>query len=394
MLEKAQSLADELIRLRRDLHQHPELGFQEFRTAALVANTLEELGIAVKTGIGKTGVVGQLGSGDSPTIAIRADMDALPIQEKNDTAYRSQNDRVMHACGHDAHTAIALGTAHLLKQSFAEENWRGNVRFLFQPSEEKFDENGISGGTAMIQAGALDGVDAIIALHIFSPLQAGVCNFQAGYSMASGDVFEAWIRGDGGHGAYPYMGSDPLYMLAPILTALYAIPSRRINPLHSAVVSLGQIQGGEAANVIPNEVYMQGTMRAFDPQVREQLWAEIEHALKLSEALGGGYELKVRKGYPSLYNNPQVNGWLRAVARELVGDQAVTDRPFGMGSEDFAYMAQAVRGTMFFLGGAIADGLAHNHHTDTFDIDERALPIGAAVLAETVRRFVCGEFSG
>jgi amidohydrolase len=393
MLDQAQSLADKLIRLRRDLHQHPELGFQEVRTAAVVADTLKELGIAVQTGVGRTGVVGQIGSGDGPTIAIRADMDALPIQEKNDVAYRSQTDGVMHACGHDAHTAIALGAAHLLKQSFAKGGWRGNVRFLFQPAEEKFDEHGVSGGAALIQAGALEGVDAIIALHVYSPLKAGVCNFQAGYSMASSDIFEAWVRGDGGHGAYPHLGSDPLYMLAPILTALYAIPSRRINPLHAAVVSLGQIASGEAANVIPKEVYLAGTIRAFEPQVRQQLWAEIEQALKLSETLGGGYEYKLRKGYPSLYNAPEVTGWLRQVANELVGEEAVTQQPFGMGSEDFAYMAQAALGAMFFLGGAPGDGLPHNHHTDTFDIDERALPIGAAVLAETARRFVCGEFS-
>lgn len=393
MLEKAQALTDELSRLRRDLHQHPELSFQEFRTAALVANTLEELGIQVKTGVGRTGVVGQLGTGDGPTIAIRADMDALPILQRNDVPYKSQTPGVMHACGHDAHTTILLGAAQLLKQSFAAGNWRGNVRFLFQPSEEKFDANGISGGTAMIQDGALDGVDAVIALHVFSHWPAGKCNFQDGYSLASGDAFEAWVRGDGGHGAYPHTGSDPLYMLAPILTALYAIPSRRIDPLQACVVSLGQIRGGETENVIPKEVYLQGTLRCFDPNVRAQLWFEIERAFKLSENLGGSYELKFRKGYTSLYNDAVVNGWLRTTASDLLGKQAVVERPFGMAAEDFAYMAQNVKGAMFVLGAAIDDGLTRNHHTDIFDIDEGVLPIGAAVLAETARRFVCGELT-
>jgi amidohydrolase len=388
MLEQAQALAGELVRLRRDFHQHPELSFQEVRTAGVVAHMLEELGLTVKTGVGRTGVVGELGSGDGPTIAIRADMDALPIQEQNDAPYRSQNPGVMHACGHDAHTAIALGAAQLLRQSYAREPWRGKVRFLFQPSEEYFDEQGVSGGTAMIEDGALDGVDAVIALHVWSTLPAGVCSFQDGYSLASADVIEAWVRGTGGHGAYPYKGTDPIYMLAPILTALYAIPSRRINPLSSCVLSLGQVHGGAAANIIPNEVYLQGNIRAFEPEVREQLWAEVEQALKLSEGMGGSYELKIRKGYAALYNDPQVNSWLRATARDLVGQGAAVDQPFGMASEDFAFMTQRAPGAMFLLGAAIDDGRVRGHHTDRFDIDERVLPVGAAVLAETARRFV------
>lgn len=391
MFEQAQALTGDLVRLRRDLHQHPELGFQEVRTANVVANRLEALGITVKTGVGRTGVVGTLSAGAGPTIAIRADMDALPIQEQSEAPYRSQNAGVMHACGHDAHTTIALGAAQLLSERFAAGNWRGQVRFLFQPSEEYFDENGVSGGTAMIQDGALDGVDAVIALHVASNVPAGICVFQDGYSLASGDVFEAWVRGTGGHGAHPHQGTDPLYMLAPILTALYAIPSRRIDPLRSCVVSLGQIQSGVAANVIPHEVYIQGNVRALEPAVREQLWAEVEQALKLSEPMGGAYELKIRKGYPSLYNDPQVNGWLRATTSDLVGQQAAVDHPFGMGSEDFAYMAQRTPGAMFMLGAGLGDGVVRGHHTPIFDIDEQMLPVGAAILAETARRFVCDE---
>ncbi|MCB8923170.1 MAG: amidohydrolase [Ardenticatenaceae bacterium] len=393
MLNKAQALKNEIINLRRDIHQHPELGFQEFRTAALVADTLNEIGIEAKAGVGRTGVVAQIGTGDGPTIAIRADMDALPILEATDTPYCSTHDGVMHACGHDAHTAILLGAAHLLKQSLAEDNWHGNVRFLFQPSEEAFDASGVSGATAMIEDGALDGVDAVIALHVWSTHESGKILMQDGFSLAAVDQFKAWIYGDGGHGAYPHSGADPLFMLGPILNAIYAIPSRRINPLRPSVLSLGQISGGAAPNVIPNEVYMQGTIRSFEQPVRELLWAELERALKLAETLGGRYKLQIEKGYPSLFNDAQVNGWMREVAQEMIGETAVQDTEFGMGAEDFAYMAQKAPGAMFMLGAALDDGIVRGHHTDIFDIDENVLPLGTAVLAETARRFVTGSLS-
>ena len=389
MRKRAQGIASEISRLRREIHRHPELGFREFRTAGLVAETLQEIGgIEVQTEVGRTGVVGRLGTGDGPTIAIRADMDALPIQEKNDVDYASQNDGVMHACGHDAHTAILLGAAHLLKQSFQEEEWEGNVRFLFQPSEEQFDENGISGATAMIEDGALEDVDAVIALHLWSTRPAGQCLFYDGYSLASVDAFTAWVRGSGGHGAYPHQGRDPLFMLGPILNALYAIPSRRINPLQANVVSLGEIHGGSAENVIPKEVKLSGTIRALDLDVREQLWQEVERALKLSETLGGSYEFQLNKGYPCLHNDPAVNVWLREAARAVNGPEMIFEEPFGMGAEDFAYMAQEAPGAMFMLGASLEDGVERGHHTEVFDIDERALPVGAAILAETARRFV------
>jgi len=391
MLDKANAIADEIIRLRRDIHRHPELGFQEFRTAALVADTLAEIGIEAQTGVGRTGVVGRLGTGDGPTIAIRADMDALPIQEKTGREDSSQIDGVMHACGHDAHTAILLGAAHLLRQSLAEEGWQGNVRFLFQPSEEQFDEHGVSGATAMIADGALAGVDSVIALHVYSNRPAGHCFFHDGYSLAAVDSFSAWVRGSGGHGAYPHTGTDPIFMLSTILPALYAIPSRQINPLRSSVVSLGQIHGGSAENVIPGEIFLEGTIRSFDPEVREQLWEEVERVFALGETLGGSYDFQLIKGYPPLYNDSQVNRWLRQTALGLAGEANVVDAEFGMGGEDFAYMAREAPGAMFMLGAALDDDLTRNHHTDIFDIDESVLPLGAAVLAETARRFVTGE---
>lgn len=392
MLENAQKLQDELTRIRRDIHTHPELGFQEFRTAALVADTLKELGIEVKTGVGRTGVVGQIGTGEGPTIAIRADMDALPILEKTDVEYKSQNNGVMHACGHDAHTAILLGTASLLRQSFSEGHWQGNVRFLFQPSEEAFDANGVSGATAMIDDGAMEGVDAVIALHVASHEKAGKIQFQDEYSLANVDSFEAVILGDGGHGAYPHTGVDPLHILSVIMPALYAIPSRQINPLRPCVISLGEIKAGAAPNVIPKKVYLQGTIRSYHPDVRKMLWAEIEKAFGLAEQLGGRFELSIHQGYPSLYNDTAVNNWMRDVAKEMVDSEllALHDE-FGMGAEDFAYMAQKTKGAMFMLGAAIEDDIVRHHHTDIFDINESVLPTGAAILAETARRFVTGQ---
>ena len=392
MLDKAQALADELVRLRRDIHAHPELGFEEVRTAALVADTLSEIGgFEVKTGVGRTGVTAQIGSGEGPTIGIRADMDALPIVEATGTTYSSENPGVMHACGHDAHTAMLLGVAHLLRQSFAEEKWQGNVRLLFQPSEERFDDQGVSGATAMLADAAMADVDHVIALHVKSDRPAGEIRIHDEYSLAAVDSFEAWIFGDGGHGAYPHTGVDPLFILSSVLPALYGIPSRRINPLRESVVSLGRISGGEINNVIPNRVQLLGTIRSYDPDVRQQLWREVENALRISEMMGGRYEFKLSKGYPSLYNDPTVNTWLAGTARDLVDPAQVIYTEYGMGAEDFAYMAQKAPGAMFMLGAAIPDGKVRTHHTDTFDIDESVLPIGSAILAETARRYVTGR---
>lgn len=390
MVARAESLHDELVRLRRDIHLHPELAFQEFRTAALVADTLAEVGgYAIRTGVGRTGVVAELGD-DGPIIAIRADMDALPIRELNDVGYCSTSDGIMHACGHDAHTAILLGVAQLLKQSYLEDAWQGRVRLLFQPAEEAFDENGISGATAMIEDGALENVDAVIALHVSSDQPSGHFHFQDGFSLAAVDSFDAWIFGDGGHGAYPHTGADPLFMLAPILSSIYAIPSRKINPLHSVVVSLGMIQGGSATNVIPDRVHLAGTLRSHHPETRQQLRAELDNALKLSELMGGRYELSITHGYPSMFNAAEVNDWMRRTTSDLYGEDVVVNTEFGMGAEDFAYMTQAARGAMFMLGAAVPEGPARHHHTCTFDIDEAVLAKGAAVLAETARRYLMG----
>jgi amidohydrolase len=392
MLDKAKALSEELIRLRRDIHRHPELAFKEVRTAALVADTLREIGgISVRTGVGVTGVVGELGNDDGPTIAIRADMDALPILEANDTDYVSEVPGNMHACGHDSHTAMLLGVAHLLKQEFATGQLKGKVRFLFQPAEEDIGDQEMSGAPLMIRDGALEGVDAVIALHVDSMQPVGEITIRQGRSSAAVDTFRAWITGTGGHGAYPHEGTDPLWMLGPVMTGLYGIVSRRIDPLQPAVMSLGEVRGGSASNVIPAEVFLQGTLRSFDPGVRDQLLAEVERALSVVRVYGGDYRLEIEHGYPAGRNHPEVSEWIEKVATDFLGPQGIDKTRAGMGAEDFAYMTELVPGAMFNLGAAIGDK-ERAHHTPVFDIDERALPIGAAILAETTRRFLTGEF--
>ncbi len=392
MLDKAKSIADEIVRLRREIHRHPELAFQELRTAALVADTLREIGgISIRTGVGITGVVGEIGNGDGPTLGIRADMDALPIIEATNRDFASQTIGNMHACGHDTHTAMLLGAAHLLKQEFANGNLRGKVRFLFQPAEEATGGQHQSGAPMMIDDGALDGVDNVLALHIDSTLPSGQIAIRAGSSSAAVDSFKAWVTGTGGHGAYPHQGTDPLWMLIPILSALHGIVARKIDPMKPAVCSLGVVRGGTVSNVIPAEVYLEGTLRSFDPGVREQLLEEVERAVGLSRALGGDYRLEIERGYPAGYNDPTVTGWVEQVALDMVGEKMIERNRTGMGAEDFAYMAKRAPGMMFGLGAAINDDTKRGHHTPIFDIDESALPLGAAMLAETARRYLAGE---
>ncbi len=392
MFEHARALADELIRLRRDIHAHPELSFQETRTAALVADTLREIGgIRVRTGVGKTGVVGDLGDDDGPTIAIRADMDALPISEAISQPYTSMNAGVMHACGHDAHTAMLLGAAHLLRERFAADGLRGRVRFLFQPSEEMWDDEGKSGASRMIDDGAMEGVDAVIALHVDSTLPIGQVTIRSGWTSAAVDDFKATILGTGGHGASPHEGTDTVFMLAAVINALYGIKSRRIDPVQPNVLSIGVVRGGDASNVIPAEISIEGTLRSYSEDVRSKLAEEVERAFGVARALGGDYRLTITRGYPAGWNDQRVAGWLEAVSREYLGEDSFDRSPAGLGAEDFAYMCQKVPGAMLMLGAAIGDGVVRAHHTPIFDIDERCLPTGSAILAETALRFLKGQ---
>ena len=392
MLDRARALAPELVRLRRDIHAHPELSFTETRTAALVADTLNEIGgVTIRTGVAKTGVVAELGGGDGPTIAIRADMDALPIHEATGAPYGSGRAGIMHACGHDAHTAMLLGAAHLLRERFAAEGLRGRVRLLFQPSEEAWDGEGKSGGLRMVEEGVMEGVDAVIALHVDSTLPVGKVTIRGGWTSAAVDDFDGTILGTGGHGASPHEGTDPAFMLIPVLTALYGIKARRLDPVEPGILSVGIVQGGGATNVIPSEVRVAGTLRSYSPRVREQLIAEVERAFAVARAYGGDYKLAISRGYPAGWNDPGVAGWLEQVAGGFLGPDAFDRSPPGLGAEDFSYMCQKAPGAMLMLGAAIDDGVVRAHHTPIFDIDERCLPVGAAILAETAARFLRGE---
>ena len=384
MLPKAQELKPRLIEIRRTIHRNPELGFDVFKTADLVARTLGELGVEVQTGIGKTGVVGYIGDGDGPVIAIRADMDALPIEESNEVDYKSQVSGKMHACGHDGHTAMLLGAAMLLTQ----EKFNGQIRLLFQPSEEIADSEGISGAPRMLADGAMKGVDAIIALHVDSTLEVGKIRIQGGMVAAAVDSFRAHVIGTGGHGAHPHDTVDPIWLTAQVLNAMYAVPSRQIDPLMPSVLSLGVVRGGMASNVIPKSVYLEGTLRSMNDQVRERLLVEVSRCLEIAKTLGGDYTLEIERGYPPMLNDPGVAAEIEQTAIALLGAEGIGPREIGMGAEDFSYMTQAAAGAMFMLGTRVPGEPKRYAHTPDFNIDENALPIGSALLAQTALRLL------
>ncbi len=386
MFARAKGLKSELVRLRRAIHRHPELGFREVKTAGLIAETLESLGIKVQTGVAKTGVIGYLGKG-GPVAAIRADMDALPIQELNEVPYRSRVPGVMHACGHDAHVAMVLGVAMLLKEVELE----GEVRFLFQPSEERPDEEGKSGAVRMVEEGVMEGVGAILALHVDSETESGVVKISPGPMAAAVDSFEATIVGRGCHGAHPHRGVDPIFIAGEVISAIQGIVSRRIDPVKQAVISIGSIHGGTVENVIPEEVELTGTIRSFEEEVREQLHTELEKAFQVARALGGDFRLAIEKGYPVMVNEEKMSQLIRGVAIDLLGEEKVLPKEPAMGAEDFSYFLAQAPGAMFRLG--VKKGEMRPGHSPHFDLDEEALPIGAAILAESARRYLASPFN-
>ena len=387
-LAAARALQPQIVEWRRAIHQNPELGFEEEETAALVARHLNALGLETQTGVGRTGVVARIegsASGSGRRVGIRADMDALPLQEVNDVPYASQVPGVMHACGHDAHTAMLLAVATLFAQS--DEPPPGEIRFLFQPSEERAGDDGISGATAMLDDGAIEGLDAVIALHVSSENDAGTFRVGSGYVMAAVDSFDARIIGRGCHGASPHSGLDPFWMLAQVINAIQAIRSRRLDPTSPSVISLGAVHAGSAHNVIPNEVDLNGTIRSFDEEVRASLHEQLEQALAITRAFGGDYELKIHPGYPATYNDPAVAEVIRSVAEKAVGAENMRpDKPI-MGAEDFSYMTQKAPGAMVHLG-ARYDDQTRPHHSPIFNINEDCLHIGSAVMAETAWRLL------
>ncbi len=375
MLKQAHAISEELIEWRRDFHMHPEIGFELHRTSKIVADELERMGYRVKRGVGKTGVVAEIGEGGK-LVAIRADMDALPILEQNEYEYVSQNKGAMHACGHDSHTAMALGAAMLL----AKEKLPGRVRFLFQPCEETADEEGKSGAQRMSAEGAMDGVDYVIAQHIDPMNPVGTIGINAGPSSGGVDNWYATITGKGGHGAHPNKTVDPFYLMAHVIIALNAIISRRINPFEPAVVSIGSIGGGFTENVIPENVRITGTLRFTDEAVHQQF--------DIVKALGGNYELKFEIGGPPMINDEIVSDLIEQTGKVMLGEQNVHEIEKTLGAEDFGEFLKHAPGAMFTLGTQKAGHEDYLLHHPKFDLDERALPIGTAMLAETAKRFL------
>lgn len=385
MLNKAKTIQSQLSAWRRDFHMHPELGFQETRTAAKVAEILEHFGYRLRRKVGKTGVVADLGSG-KPHVAIRADMDALPVQESNQVPYASQNPGAMHACGHDGHIAMALGAAKLL----SSEKFPGTIRILFQPSEEVADEEGLSGAPRMIQDGAMEGVNLVIATHVEPTTPVGAIRIGSGPASGGVDSWFAEIIGKGGHGAHPHQSIDPFYIAAHVTLALNGIVSRRLDPFDPAVVSVGSLHGGFTENVIPERVKLTGTLRYTEKGVQEQIHAEIRRAFEIARTLGGDYDLKFEIGTPPMINFPEASNLISAVATGLLGKDKILPWKNELGAEDFGCFMDLAPGAMFALGTGSADFQCHLHSPE-FDLDENSLPIGTAILAETALWYLRGK---
>ena len=383
MLKQAHALTEEIIEWRRDFHMHPETGFEVHRTAGIVAEELEKLGYRVRRGVGKTGVVADLGEG-GPVVAIRADMDALPILEMNEYEYKSQNDGKMHACGHDSHTAMALAAATI----FAREEFPGTIRFLFQPAEEVADDEGFSGAMRMVEDGAAEGLDYVIAQHIDPNIPVGTVAISPGPASGGVDSWFGTIYGKGGHGAHPERAIDTFYLTAHVMLALNAIVSRRLDPFAPAVVSIGSVNGGFTENVIPESVRITGTLRFADPEIQEQIHAEIRRAFDVAKALGGDYELEFEIGSPPMVNDEHVAGVIRETAAGLLGKENVHESHKTLGAEDFGSFMEHTPGAMFMLGVQKKGHEDYPLHHPKFDLDERALPFGTAVLVETALRFL------
>lgn len=375
----------ELVATRRDLHRHPELAYAETRTARLVAERLAGLGLVPRTGVAGTGVVADVvGAAPGPCVLLRADMDALPIQEANDLPWRSVHAGRMHACGHDGHTAILLAAARLL--SGRARPPRGTVRLVFQPAEE-----GGNGAAAMIAAGVLEGprVDAAFGLHLWNHLDRGRVAIVPGPFMAAVDRFVIRVQGQGGHGAVPHRARDPIVAAAHVVTALQAIAARRVDPEKAVVVTVGSIAGGHAFNVIPDSVRLEGTARSFDPGVGDALAGWItDTARGACEALGCTAEVSVERLTRATVNDPAMAALVHDVAcARLSPADIVQERT--MAGEDFAEFLAQVPGCFFFVGTRDeATGKIHPHHSPHFDIDERALPVGAGLLVDIARTWL------
>jgi amidohydrolase len=383
--------ADELVEMRRDFHAHPELAFQEVRTATVVADRLRALGLEVREAVGRTGVIGRLrGREGGGVVALRADIDALPIQEQNETPYASRTEGVMHACGHDGHTAILLSTAGMLSR--LRDDFAGEVRFIFQPAEET-----AGGAPAMLADGAFGHPkpQAVFGLHLWNNLPVGVVGLRNGPLFAHTDELQIVIRGSGGHGAMPEQTVDPVVVAAQVVTALQTMVSRETSPLEPAVVTIGSIHGGTAFNIVPPEVNLRGTVRTFTDALQKQMRERIESLVGgITTAMRASYSYDYRSCCPAVVNDSAMTELVRNVAVRAFGQDRVTVPQQTMGGDDMSYFLRQAPGTYFFLGSANPErGLDAPHHHPRFDIDEAALPIGAQLLAETALEFLKGEQS-
>ncbi len=379
--QKSIAYAEEIVNLRRHLHAHPELSYQEYETAKFVAGTLKGWGLSPQEGVADTGLV-VLIEGKNPskkTIALRADMDALPIEEKNNVPYRSQNKGVMHACGHDVHTSSLLGTARILHE--VRDQFEGTVRLIFQPGEEKNP----GGASYMIRDGVLENPQpaSILGQHVFPLLPVGKIGFREGMYMASSDEIYLKVIGKGGHGAAPELCIDPVVIASHIIVALQQVISRNASPKQPTVLTFGRIIGEGATNIIPDEVNIAGTFRALNEEWRASGLEKIKKMAEgIAEAMGGRCEVEYSHGYPFLNNNADVTRRIRNAAELYVGKENVVDLDLAMGSEDFAYYSQIIPASFYRLGTRNeAKGITSYVHTPTFDIDEDALKIGPGLMA-------------
>lgn len=383
--ERIQSISEyiytRVVDFRREMHRNPELSFQEFNTQKRIRTYLEGIGISDIKDCANTGLIALI-KGRNPekkTIALRADIDALPITEENETDYTSQNKGVMHACGHDVHTSSLLGAAEILFR--LRDEFEGTIKLVFQPGEEKLP----GGASIMIKEGVLQNpdVETMYGQHVMPLIDAGKVGFRSGLYMASADEIYITIHGKGGHGAHPHQNIDPIAISAQVITALQTIVSRTAKPAIPSVLSIGKIVGLGATNIIPDKVEMEGTFRTFNETWRAEAHKRIENMVKqVTEAMGGRCDVEVRKGYPYLENNPEKTGFARRAAVEYLGEENVEDLEIWPAGEDFAFYSQQVPSCFYRLGIRNEEkGITSMLHTPTFDIDERALKVGCGLMA-------------
>lgn len=369
-----------IVAMRRHLHQHPELSFQEVKTPEYIAAFHEKLGHRVRTNVGGNGVVAYLeGASPGPTVALRADFDALPIQEETGLPFQSENPGVMHACGHDGHTATLLGLAKVLNG--IKEELTGTVVFIHQHAEEVIP----GGAKSMIEDGCLDGVDVIFGTHLQAQVPLGEIRHRVGPLQAAADFFDIHIQGKGGHGASPHQTKDSILIGSQLVNNLQQIVSRRVDPLDLAVVSIGSFEAKNANNVIADTALLKGTVRTFDKKVQDLIEHEMQTIVASTCALSGAEGvLNYQRGYPALVNHAEETAFVAELAKEVPGVKEVTESPKIMGGEDFSYYLQHVKGTFFFTGAEVTDKQTYPHHHPKFDIDERGLLIAAKVLGTAV----------